>query len=478
MQPRECPTRRRARALVLALASALPVACATQAPFPSEPPPVVAARSLDAFALAAAWRDAGLAVPSNDADWTLDHWTVAAWSLRPEVALARADLDVARADAAIALLHPAPTLSLVPEFATNAATGTSPWTVAVALAALIDTPAKRRARTDSADAAVRAAWWNVADAYWRVRSDVRRHALAWVLASRAAALADEEAALRDEMAAIVRKRVEVGYADRATLARANAAAQVARATALGNRAAEREARAALAGSIGIAPAALGERGVAGLDAGLGALLRRDVAADREAAVLNRTDVARALADYATADAALRAALAQRRPAVTLAPGYTYDQGQRKLVLGVSLELMPGKRADAQVARAEASRRAAGARLLEAQSNALASAEQANAAFGELAAASESLDAAAAAQEAALASVRSRFAAGEADRSELVQAELDANAQAAAQLDLARRAWTALGTLEDATQRPIWPASQLAAPASAAPPDRTPAEPAR
>src|SRR3546814_12966020 len=85
----------------------------------------------------------------------------------------------------------------------------------------------------------------------------------------------------------------------------------------------------------------------------------DAAALREAAVFNRVDLALALAAYDQADAAWREQVARRHPDLTLGPGYTYDVGDRKLVLAMSAELPVNDRYDAAIAAAQARREAAG-----------------------------------------------------------------------------------------------------------------------
>jgi cobalt-zinc-cadmium efflux system outer membrane protein len=59
---------------------------------------------------------------------------------------------------------------------------------------------------------------------------------------------------------------------------------------------------------------------------------------RKAALIRRGDVLGALEDYAASDAALRLEIAKETPDIHFNPGYTFDQGQTKWVLGVGLTL--------------------------------------------------------------------------------------------------------------------------------------------
>lgn len=404
---------------------------------------------------------------------SLDQWTIVAWTLRQDVAAARAELELARRSEAVAHFAPNPTLSLTPEFVTNAAAGTSPWTIALIVSQLFEAPAKREARVAQANAATYTAWWNLAEAYWRVRSDVRRAALDWYRAEQALALASEEKALRSEAVGIAAKRVEVGYWDQIELDRARAAAISAEAACLDARAARAAARAAFSGKVGIASTTLQDLAVAGLDEAFEAELTRDRDRDREAGVLNRADVGRALSEYSQAVAEWRAQAERHNVDVTLGPGYTYDRGDRKIALGVDVTIPRPGRTHAEIARAVAARDAAGARLLKVQADAHSAIDQADAAFDLLSSALRERREALATQEAVVASIERRLEAGQADRGELVAGRLEANAQERVLLDLHTRAYLAFSGIEDAMQRPVWPSSELLPPPDTSPPSSAP-----
>lgn len=404
---------------------------------------------------------------------SLDQWTLAAWTLRQDVAAARAELELARRTEDVAQFAPNPTLSLTPEFVTNAAAGTSPWTIALVVSQLFEAPAKRQARVAQASAATYTAWWNLAEAYWRVRSEVRRAALDWYRAEHALTLANEERALRSEALSIAAKRVEVGYWDRTELDRARAATTSADATWLDARAAAAAAKAAFAAKIGVDSATLRDLAVSGLEATFEAELTRDRDLDREAGVLNRADVGRALSDYAQAVAEWRAQAERHNIDVTIGPGYTYDRGDRKITLAVDVGIPRRGRMQAEIARAMAARDAAGARLLKVQADAHAAIDQADAAFDLLSSALRERREAVATQDALVASIERRLEAGQADRSELVAARLEATAQQRVLLDLYTRAYLSFGGLEDAIQRPVWPSSELLPPPDTSPPATAP-----
>ena len=119
----------------------------------------LAARSLDNSAVKAALTSYGLTVPASPS-WSLDQLTVAAWTLRPDVALARSEVEAAKANIVVQGKRPNPTLSLSPERVIANAAGANPWVIATSLALPIETAGKRGIRRARAAAMERA----VADA--------------------------------------------------------------------------------------------------------------------------------------------------------------------------------------------------------------------------------------------------------------------------------------------------------------------------
>ncbi|HEY0435915.1 MAG TPA: TolC family protein, partial [Phenylobacterium sp.] len=179
---------------------------------------------------------------------------------------------------------------------------------------------------------------------------------------------------------------------------------------------------------------------------------------RRDAALSRRDVLRAVADYDLAENALRLAVAQQYPAVSLGPAYNYDHGIHKFPFSLSLALPPWDLNRGAIAQAEAARAAAGRSLELAQANALAAVDAASAALAvardELARTrTRDLPLAERTQAAAERSTR----AGEGDRTDelaaqasRVEAELSVN-------DAEHALAGAVADLEDALRRPFDPA---------------------
>jgi outer membrane protein TolC len=438
--------------------------CAATPPQPIDPRGTAAqfaATRISDPRVAVAFHEAGLPVPVAEERWDLDRLTVLAWALRPELAEMRSLRQAAAADLDAARERPNPTLSLTSEFVRNAATGTSPWTIALAFSWLLENPGRRAARIDQSVAHRQAAIWSEARTVWQVRSEVRRAWLALTLAQMAVEQAGTETELRRDFLELTQTRVNAGAWPAPELERARVA--LLQTDLLVQQLANeiRAARVKLAAAVGLTPAAFEEIQLAapGLSDPV-ATLTFDWDAYHEAAVINRLDLAESLAAYDVADAAWREQMTRRWPDLTLGPGYTYDRGDRKLVLGIAGELPVVTRYDAAIAAAAAQREAARQHFLAAQAQALASLEDARIGIAGALRESEIVVAASSTQRRLMESTRQRWQAGLADRSAWLTAALELAALERARLAAENRTVASLGILEETIQQPVWPASRL------------------
>jgi outer membrane protein TolC len=218
-------------------------------------------------------------------------------------------------------------------------------------------------------------------------------------------------------------------------------------------------RAVLCEALGVSGRALGE---IRLDPTALDLLPEEAAVAppeaRRAALTNRLDVRRALSDYEAAEAALRLEVARQYPDVRLGPGYEYDQGQNKYAIGVSVELPILNQNRGPIAEAQASRREAAGRFEQVQARALAQVEQAVAGFGGAAAEVEQARQQETAASQRLTTTQRAVALGQRDRLDLEGERVAVIQAAQARWAAQRKAQIALGTLEDALQRP-WDAAE-------------------
>ena len=193
---------------------------------------------------------------------------------------------------------------------------------------------------------------------------------------------------------------------------------------------------------------------AGLDRFPGELTKPEV---RCQALLNRSDVRGALAEYAASQSALQLEVANQYPDVHLGPGYgwnTGNAGDNQWTLGLSLTLPVLNQNQGPVAEAKAKRAAAAAHFLTVQTAAIAEIDSAlagyQAALQQRATATALWDN----LQKQLDSVRAQAQAGEVEPLAVANAEVEFNTGAQNRLDALVRAQQALGQLEDAVQSPL------------------------
>ena len=116
-----------------------------------------------------------------------------------------------------------------------------------------------------------------------------------------------------------------------------------------------DARHDLADAIGL-PASEIARRPAGDDCLPAAARESEPLADLQTrAITSRLDLRAKLAEYRAVDATFRTEVKRRMPDLNLGPGYTYDQGDRRLTFTLSAELPIFSHNDAAIARAAADR---------------------------------------------------------------------------------------------------------------------------
>lgn len=413
-------------------------------------------RSLDGPAVAAALQQRARSRPA-DGRWSLDELTLAAWVLRPEVAVARAEVDAAHAAAAVDSRRPNPPLDGSVERVGNPTENISPWVVGASLGLVIETGGKRGIRRDRALAREQALEWQLAETMWRTRADLRRALLNRTLAARTLALDDQEVGLRRDYLDWIDTKLRYG----AATSQDRLAASEARSRAESQR--DLDAAALASASAGLAAAA-GVRSLPALaPVDLDALpdfAAADLERSRELALTHRLDVRRALADYDVAEQDLRAAVAAQYPNFTLGPGYLFDQGARKITLTPNLPVSLFHSGRPAVEQAVATRRVAALKFDQVQADALAAVDRSIALYRATTRALASAEGAEREASATLAAARRRLAAGAADRGEVLGAGIDRVLRERNTLDARRAVVDAMSALEDAVQRPLFPASTL------------------
>ena len=391
--------------------------------------------------------------------WDLASLTLVAFHEHPDLAVARAEIEVARAKSITAAQRPNPTLGLDQEYLTNPASGVNPWLFGFHLDIPIETGAKRDVRIDTAKRELELAELGVDQVAWRVRNDLRAAFVDHALAQREYQLAGEELTLQREAVAVLRQRFDAGDVSRPDVASAEIAAAQTELELGQLDGRVRTSRAALAGALGMPESAL-----AGVEFDFDALRTPpptpEVARARDLALNDRIDVRRARIEYELAELRLHAAVNAQYPDVHLAPGYTYDHGEHKYAFGAAFEIPLFNMNEGQIAEARASRGAAAQGFDAVQTHVLTALDEARAQHAGALAQLERARALALRGRERVDAEQRAFDLGASDHLALVAARLQSALLERAQLEALGRVQEAQTALEDVMQRPLENAMEL------------------
>lgn len=402
----------------------------------------------------------GLTTPKSSG-WSLDQLTVAAWTLRPDIAVARSEIDAAKANVVVQGKRPNPTLSLSPERVISNPGGITPWVLATAMTFPIETAGKRGIRRQRAVETERVAIWQFGQALWTARAQVRDALFTRELAKKTVALDDREVMLRSQYLDWIDTKIKFGAATTQDGFVASQSLAVIESQRGRDNAALAAASADLSSAIGVRPEHFSQVSVSypALDR-IPNVAPADLATARDDALVNRVDIRRALAEYQIAEQDLRAAVAKQYPDINIGPGYLFDQGDHKITLSVDFPVPLFDNGSAAINAAIAARKVAAAKFDQVQAAALA---QIDSGFARYRAVLKALRAAKDAETQSRKSYQTAekiVQAGGADRGVLLSVELDLVTREKNTLDAERAVITALGQLEDGIERPIFPPSTL------------------
>ena len=452
-----------ARLFFLCIVSALALtSCAVQRYQAAPIAPVETASSFESRSLS----DAGLQsfvekslgqpmAPWPPKVWDLQTASLIALYFTPDMQAARARLEQAEAAIVTAGARPNPVFDFSPGVP-------SPYLLALDFAVPLETKGKRGYRIRSARSLDEAARFDLADSAWKLYSGVRRALLDYLLAARSLDLFHSEEQVRIEQVKLLQERFIAGDIPRPELDLARielSKTHLAIRTAEGQVA---ETKAALGAAMGIPATRMEGIDFAWSDLesppGMQSFSLPEI---RRAAVLDRLDIRRSLAQYAAAETDLQLEIAKQYPDIQIGPGYTYEERNNFFTLAISITLPLFNRNQGPIAEAEARRKEAAATFLQKQAQVIGDSEKAfavySAALNELAEADQSLRQL---QDTQLRVTRLAVEVGEEDRLTLNGVQLESAVVARARLDAVGRAQIALGDLEDAVQRPLSPGDKF------------------
>jgi outer membrane protein TolC len=452
---------------LLALASG----CATYK-FHSAPvsPPALAAslgsRSLDDPGLRTWIEHADGFAPSS---WPLSAWdlnslTLAAYYFNPQMDIARANAAVADAAIKTAAMKPNPSVGTSAGYETAAE---SPYLLGFNFSLPIETAGKRGYRIAEATHLSEASRLQIAETAWAVRSQVRAALIDVVYARETAAALQEQEALQSKYVELLEARFKAGEIPLPEITTAHIDLTNLRQTLRAAEGQVETARASLAAAIGIPLSGLTGKVViwpiADEPPAPGALPSQAVRAE---AIANRLDVQCALDQYEAAQSSLQLEAARQYPDIDLGPGYAYEEGAHLISLQLGTVLPLRNHNEGPIAQAEAQRKAAGAQLLATQTVVIAQTDKALAEYKAAYAALEEARTSVGQTGAQRRTAEAWSKSGETDQLATLSAGIQVGVAERARLDALHQAQLALGSLEDALERPIDPAMAPALPKKA------------
>lgn len=289
------------------------------------------------------------------------------------VAEAAAKYRTAMAAVKAAAARAPTTLTLSTEYSNEP----SPWLFGAGLGIPLDSGARRSERITQGDLAALQARYGYGEAVWAVRSALQRARAERLCADAEIDIAETLVLARQNRADRLDRRVAAGEDDDPTALVAHTELAAARQRLDDARARREQADIALAKALGVSANAVRDLKLAPLGSGPSSPFN---AALRENAVLSRSDILSAVADYDLAESALRTEVLRQRPEVQLGPGYSWDHGVSKLPFNLSLTLPPADMNRAAIAGAEVKRAEAGRTLEALQADILAQVDQSAAAL--------------------------------------------------------------------------------------------------
>lgn len=385
-------------------------------------------------------------------DWGLDALTLASFYFHPELDVARAQWQEAKAGQITASERPNPTVGIAPGYNTSTSIPT-PWIFSMTLDVPIEVGGKRSYRMAQAAGLSEAARLHIAEVAWQIRSRVRRRLLDLFAATAQESLLRRQQTVQADYVRLLELQYQAGTISAYDLNQARVESDSERMSLRDAEQQHQQSLVRLAEALGVTV-----KGLAGINfsfqdiSGLAEILP-DADARRQA-LLHRADILRVLAEYAASQSALQLELARQYPDIHLGPGYEYDQGDNKWSLGISVTLPVFNQNQGAIAEARARRDAAAARFEALQARVLTEIDLAvtgyRTALDKQSAANTMLIDMQRQQRAA----QSMFDTGEISRSELDERQLQLITAEITRLDALTKAQQVAGQLEDALQSPL------------------------
>lgn len=387
-------------------------------------------------------------------EWGLRELTLSAFFFHPQLDIARAQWRAAEAEKITAGQRLNPGINGSAEHHSQHSGGISPWTYGIGLSIPIETGGKRQARIDRAESLSEATRIEIGNSAWQVRSNVRNNLIALQAANKQVEHLQHEVALRSDIAAMLDARLTAGLISNIELSNARLQLQKAQQVMAAEQGHIPELRAVLAASAGLPLPSLDK--IILKDKNFEPISAAELPNEtiQREALLNRLDVRASLARYAAAEAKLKLEIAKQYPDITLSPAYSFDQGDNRWSLGLSMLLALLDKNQGLIAEARALREVEAAQFDALQVKVITEMEQSQTRYREALEQLQKAQNLQASEQAKVAQTQRQFDTGFADRLELVGAQLEALGSKQNVFDVELKVQHALAALEDAMQRPL------------------------
>jgi outer membrane protein, heavy metal efflux system len=385
--------------------------------------------------------------------WNLELLTLVAFYYSPELDVARARWSAADATVVSAGTRPNPSLTITPEYAINTSPGILPWLPMVALDVPIETAGKRAHRVTQAQQLSESARWSVVTSAWEVRRNLTGALLDYTVGRNRERLLERQLDLQAHIVRLEEGELTAGAVAGSDITVARVQFAKTRLDLEATRARVAEARTRSADALGIPLHALeGTELTLEFDTTDAFALTSGEA--RRRALLGRSDVMGALAEYEASQAALQLEIAKQYPDSHLGPGYQWDQGQNDWLIGLTFELPVFNRNQGPIGEAAAHRTEAAARFMALQAQIIHEIDAATSALKTADEAARAAEDMLAAQRQNLEAVEGQLNAGAVGALEVASAQIDAVNAETLTFEASARRQQAVRALEDAVQRPL------------------------
>ena len=392
--------------------------------------------------------------PWPPARWGLQELTLLAFYFHPDLALARAQVNAARAMVDIA--QTPSILGLTPRVEHHSEHLTSdhgPWSLGFELEIPIARTSRRAAILEGERLALEQAQLHVAQVAWQIRMRVRASLLDLYAAQRGLELTVKESTQNEALVKLLQRRLQEGMASTLEVTGARLRSTQANADAQTFKLAGERAMGELASALGMPLELVRTLPLAFTD--FDALpLAPETRATRAQALLNRIDIRTQLLSYARAESAVKLQVARQYPELKLSPGFLWDRGDAVWSLGLGMAI-PAVLGNAPEIRLASAQREVEARQFEQlQTQVLSESAARLAVYRQAVAGASAIDGQLALEQQRLNETEKLFASGYADRLALVQSRLESLGASKTAWSARRAALDALGELENVMQVPL------------------------